>query len=338
MVTIIMPVHNNKELFRQALESLCLQTKKLFRVYIVDDNSEEDIQSIVSQFKDKLNIIYRKLNENIGPGLARQIGLDAIYKQKEQNPDLNLDYVMFMDSDDLLYPRAVEVLHREAIGHNVDMLYSQIMRDEKGGTGGVIDNDNNTTWLHGKIYRVDFLKDNNIRFLDSIKYNEDAYFNLVAAFLAKRRFHVQEVTYLWRDNKKSVTRTNSLLFKKEHNVEYLISQVEAILKILDSVKDAEGLIPTLSNIYCSYQYEKYLYHHNTNFINEKIIKIFNNPKIIKIFDKKPLIKKLAFSIPSSVVVCDSVYFFSENFIEWMNNFQDETMNQLAQKLIWKIEE
>lgn len=64
------------------------------------------------------------------------------------------------------------------------------MRDEKGGTGGVIDNDNNTTWLHGKIYRIDFLKDNDIRFLDSIKYNEDAYFNLVAAFLAKRRFHV----------------------------------------------------------------------------------------------------------------------------------------------------
>jgi len=31
---------------------------------------------------------------------------------------------MFMDSDDLLYPRAVEILHREAIGHNVDMLYS----------------------------------------------------------------------------------------------------------------------------------------------------------------------------------------------------------------------
>ena len=44
MVNIIIPYYNDKEGIREALESLKNQTKKMFIITIVDDNSPEDIQ------------------------------------------------------------------------------------------------------------------------------------------------------------------------------------------------------------------------------------------------------------------------------------------------------
>ena len=48
MVNIIIPYYNDKKGIQEALESLKNQTKKMFIVTIVDDNSPEDIQEIVN--------------------------------------------------------------------------------------------------------------------------------------------------------------------------------------------------------------------------------------------------------------------------------------------------
>jgi hypothetical protein len=66
--------------------------------------------------------------------------------------------------------------------------------------------ENVITWFHGKIYRVKYLKDKNIRFLPGLMTDEDAYFNAVAWNSTENKGIIDEVLYLWRDNKNSVTR------------------------------------------------------------------------------------------------------------------------------------
>ena len=208
MLAVIIPVYNNGDLLEKALTSLTIQTNKKFLTMVVDDCSTEDLSPIINKFKDKLFLSYNKLKENKGPGGARQYGLNLLYKQNEKS-DAKFEYVTFLDSDDLLYPRATEMFYKEAIKQNVDILVSNITADEKGTNGYIIFPEQNITWLHGKVYRVNYLKDNNIYFPEHI-YNEDGYFNQLAFAWTSNIYKLDETFYFWRANQNSLTRKDKL--------------------------------------------------------------------------------------------------------------------------------
>ncbi len=65
MLAIVIPAFKVKFLSR-TLASLCVQTNKNFNVYVGDDNSTDDIENCVNLFKDKLNLKYKKFEENLG--------------------------------------------------------------------------------------------------------------------------------------------------------------------------------------------------------------------------------------------------------------------------------
>jgi hypothetical protein len=62
------------------------------------------------------------------------------------------------------------------------------------------------TWLHGKIYRVKYLKDNDIHFIPELRIDEDSYFNVIAWNATDKRGELAEATYVWRNNPQSLTR------------------------------------------------------------------------------------------------------------------------------------
>ena len=196
MVNIIIPVYNRKLDLREALFSLVNQTKKMFMVTLVDDCSTEDFSDVIEEFKKYLKITYIKTEKNVGPGGARQAGLDLISNGF-------FDYVMFLDADDKLYPRAVEILYREAKINDADIIISNIEQEKKCGDKNVLLSSDNLTWLHGKIYKYSFLKDNNIRFCDIIKWNEDSTFNLECRYMTEKIHFVD-------DKNKNVTKWNRI--------------------------------------------------------------------------------------------------------------------------------
>lgn len=53
--------------FREVLDSLAKQSRRDFTVYIGDDASPDDLESIVSDYKDQLDIFYFRF-EQIGVG------------------------------------------------------------------------------------------------------------------------------------------------------------------------------------------------------------------------------------------------------------------------------
>ena len=152
---------------------------------IIQDFDNEDYTEIIKEYNKKLHILFLKNNENIGAGLTRQRGIDVSNR---------FDYLLFLDVDDMLNPRAVELLYTYSKSKFADVTTSKIIVEKKYTKGQVLSGKQANTWLHGKIYRTNYLKDNNIHFHKNIRYNEDVSFNLLAIltkciFLMRKRIY-----------------------------------------------------------------------------------------------------------------------------------------------------
>lgn len=91
LFSIIIPSYNRGELLRKTLDSVWTQTYTDFEVIVVDDGSTDHTGTILQTFGNRLR--YSR-TENIGPGLARNVGAHMA----------GGDYLAFLDSDDLWFP------------------------------------------------------------------------------------------------------------------------------------------------------------------------------------------------------------------------------------------
>lgn len=130
---------------------------------------------------------------------------------------------MFVDADDLLMPRAVEILYRKIVTGGFDIVRSGFLKETSGLEDKVLKaTDNIVTWFHGKIYKVSYLKKNNIRFLPELRTDEDAYFNMLAWNGTKNKDYVDEITYIWKDNLSSITRReDKKTYFINHHMDYI---------------------------------------------------------------------------------------------------------------------
>lgn len=245
MVNIIIPTYKARETLPRALDSLVSQTKTMFLVTIVQDGDGEDYTDIIIEYTRRgLHITHLNLSDNIGPGLARQFGMDN---------DNQSDYFMFLDADDMLMPRAIEVLYTEAKKTGADLILSDFYIERSHQPGMVLKCKNApVTWCHGKIYKAQYLRNNDIRFRSDLRLNEDSYFNLVAANCTTNKCWIEETTYLWRANPNSLTRTGQERdFFIQSWTQYVKGQVWALIKIASIIKtiNVNVVAKTLLNIY-----------------------------------------------------------------------------------------
>jgi glycosyltransferase involved in cell wall biosynthesis len=214
MVDIIIPAYNCSKTLPRLLASIGAQTKpEKCIVTIVDDCSTEDLKPIIKDFKKYFNIKlqYIKLEENLKwPGLVRQVGLNRT----------NAPYVMFLDSDDFLSPRAVELANREMRSTNADVIIGHFYGEDSHNQWNLY-NEDCTTWLHGNIYKREFLKEKDI-FFEPL-YNEDGSFNTECFLLADIISYLPEPIYFWTRNLQSITKSE---FFKINNYSYFIQSLQ----------------------------------------------------------------------------------------------------------------
>lgn len=104
-LAIIIPAFKN-DFLDKTLESLSRQSNQNFIVYIGDDASPYDLKSIVDEFSSKLNIVYKRFEDNLGS--------KSLTKQWERCIELsNEDWVWLFSDDDLLSPSAVDSFYKE---------------------------------------------------------------------------------------------------------------------------------------------------------------------------------------------------------------------------------
>lgn len=130
-VSIIVPVYNTKpDFFSQALHSIRIQKYDLhsIEVCVHDDGSDpslsEQYRKVIRELSE-LDVVYSRSNENHGVGYARNCAVS----------DASGEYLMFLDSDDILHESAtrmlVEALEQNqwadaAYSDNVKFIYPEI--------------------------------------------------------------------------------------------------------------------------------------------------------------------------------------------------------------------
>jgi len=102
LVSVIIPAYNRSDYLMQCLESVAHQTYTNIELIVVDDASEENIQSVVNSIEYPFPIPpqYVRMTENGGPGIAREAGRKIATG----------DYICYLDSDDLWHEAFVATL------------------------------------------------------------------------------------------------------------------------------------------------------------------------------------------------------------------------------------
>lgn len=194
MISIIVPYKNAGEWIRRCLESLHRMDDDRFEFLFIEDNEEKrrslDFE-IVEEYARKDDRFISLANiRNPGVSGARNTGL--YYADGE--------WITFLDADDELLEDAnrayFATLLADANIHQMNhkRYYAETNRlvIRYTNAGGWYDIENRPTrweFVWNKIYRRQFLEDNNIRFDESLTYGEDELFNLECLAVDNRIHH-----------------------------------------------------------------------------------------------------------------------------------------------------
>lgn len=214
-ISIIVPLYNAEMYIEDTLESIINQSYKNFELILIDDGSKDKSLQICNSYSKKDSRIKVIHIDNHGVSYARNLGIEkAIY-----------DYMIFVDSDDLLSNNALENINRLINDcEGFDLIQTRHIEFYDDVPEYYDDNYNNymltdeelvsatTTLLSGltrkdniiipgpwcKIYKRDNLINWNIRFNENFFLFEDGIFNLEYLTKSKKVYISSSNTYFYR--------------------------------------------------------------------------------------------------------------------------------------------
>ena len=114
-ISVIIPVYNSEKYLKKCLDSLLNQTFKNFEIICVNDGSVDNSLKILEEYKLKDNRIVLINSKNEGPGSARNKALDVAKGR----------YIIFVDSDDWVDEKCLEIFYTNANITNADITECQ---------------------------------------------------------------------------------------------------------------------------------------------------------------------------------------------------------------------
>lgn len=232
-LSIIVPVYNVEQYLERCVNSLLNQDIDMseYEIILVNDGSTDRSYEIAKKMASLNSNICVYTQDNQGQGIARNVGIDHA----------NGEYIMFVDSDDQLYPNVLQQFLGIAESNGLDVVASRMMMlDEFGNEHIELVQPFQTdvvfcgeyALLHGvhiasvctNVYRREFLNNTGLRFTKGI-YHEDVDFNLRMYAFAHRIMFTDLVTYSYTYNPESTDRklTKEKLIRS-YQSEFIISQ------------------------------------------------------------------------------------------------------------------
>lgn len=130
------------------------------------------------------------------------------------------EYIMFCDADDMFYNACgLWIIFRE-FEDEFDTLISNFVEEVRDKKGNIMymNHDFDTTFVHGKVHRKQYLIDKKIRFNNSLTIHEDSYFTLLTQNCTEssRIKYSPTPFYLWKWRDNSVCRHDSKYILKTY--------------------------------------------------------------------------------------------------------------------------
>lgn len=111
MISVVIPIYNVEKYIFRCIDSLQNQTYKDFELILIDDGSTDNSPSICDELEKKYSNIKVIHQDNSGPSIARNKGLEIA----------NGNYITFVDSDDFVNNRYLECLINLIIKYDADL-------------------------------------------------------------------------------------------------------------------------------------------------------------------------------------------------------------------------
>lgn len=215
-ISIIIPVYNVAPYIGDCICSVMRQTwqEGLECIFVDDcgtDDSMEVVRSMIHDYHGSIEFRLLTHERNRGLSAARNTGVKAATG----------DYIYFLDSDDEITEDCMEALAQPLREERLDLTVAdyrvigtgmpqiplalsdqQILR-----AGEIIHAYRQKDWYMmsvNKLYRTDFLKQNNLRFREGI-IHEDELWSFQIACLAKSMAAVRKETYIYKLREGSIT-------------------------------------------------------------------------------------------------------------------------------------
>ena len=314
-ISVIIPVYNTRKYLERCIDSLMAQTITKMEIIVIDDCSNEDIQSIIIPYmgrNDKF-VYFERLEQQKGPGGARNRGIELA----------SGTYIAFCDSDDWVdityYEDCVNLMnqHCASIGmcglvRDYDYIQKNPLYKCKYDRALTLTGDFALKVLTkqmdtgiliipstvNKIYRRNFLDQIHLRFVEN-KLFEDLLFSFISIMHAEKLICIPNVTYHHYKRPDSIVQS----FDRKHIDDFI-----EIFKLLRHYLKKVG------------RYEEYRFHYY------KFLEQFYNLIVREIFefvpDEETRKKQLAYSFLKIKTVID--------FQEYMEYTTAEQLRQHIQ--------
>lgn len=213
-LSVIIPIYNAEKYLKECLESVIRDIEDVEYI-LIDDGSKDKSRLIYSEYSNNPNVVIIK-NENHGVSFTRNYGIKIARGE----------YIMFVDADDYLEEDWFNVIKKE-LDSGLDLIifskyYKNYTYNKVDLQKACLNYGNNllkecsimSPW--SRIYRKDFLCENNIRFSKDIINGEDMLLNFEVISLTNKIKIVNEGFYIYRLNFGSATNNfNYNIFKSD---------------------------------------------------------------------------------------------------------------------------
>ena len=177
------------------------------------------------------------------------------------------EYVMFCDADDGFVSNigVYSLVRSLDLNPESEILSSKIFIENNiNGYPEFSIGDHNNTFVHGKLFRRDFLISRELYFDERLKIHEDSYFCNIINFFAKNKTYNNNAFYCWRKNPNSVSNQEYYFVKTIWRLLLTNNSMVTLMKSINISKDSicESVVDVVLQLYCELQNKEwYLEEH-----------------------------------------------------------------------------
>lgn len=230
-VSVVIPIYNMAEHLRECLDSAVRQTLKDIQIVCVNDGSTDESGGILAEYARSDSRILVITQENQGVGRARNAGMDVA----------DGEFIAFLDADDrYASDSSLELLYSKACAFDVPSSAGSFCEDRGGRLvtrfpsafrdyvfkEGKVVQYRDFQFDYGFqrfIFRLDRLRESNIRFPPYARFQDPPFFVRAMATLG-RFYSVPDVTYVYRYGYKTLVwdkeKTSDLVRGLKDNLQF----------------------------------------------------------------------------------------------------------------------
>lgn len=206
LISVIIPVYKVENILNQCIQSVQCQDYQNIEIILVDDGSPDKSGKICDELAQQDNriIVYHKVNGGVSS--ARNKGLELATGE----------WVTFVDSDDVLSADFFSTFEKHLMGGDFDLFMGDVEQISLNNDSFIEYNFKSGIYtvkeaisdqkmlrsgdLHGKMFKLKFIKEGNLLFDSRIHYSEDGLFFDTYLLMCYHIVLVSEVCYRYVRN------------------------------------------------------------------------------------------------------------------------------------------